>query len=156
MRKWGNGSGGSDGKVSGSSWKKSSSVKKKKERIKIQLADAYKNFMKIIKVHSFWIKCYLRSIPKLRLRCTAVSRQEETVLYILSILSSLWCDRIVHIHSLGSVLCYHHWQYQQQSFVLVLGRVACKTIKRNNRNFQRLQGDIFNSDLAHCIIRCMQ
>lgn len=63
--------------------------------------------------HTFWIRCYLRNIPKLRLRCTAVSRLEETVLYILSILSSLWCDRDVHIHSLGSVLCYHCWQYQQ-------------------------------------------
>lgn len=100
---------------------------KEKKRIKIQLADTHKNFMKIIKAHSFWIKCYLRSIPKLRLRCIAVSRLEEIVLYILSILSSLWCDRVVHVHSLGSVLCYHHWQYQQQSFVLVLGRVACKT-----------------------------
>lgn len=68
---------------------------------------------KLKNMHTFWIKCYLRNIPKLRLRCTAVSRLEETVLYILSILSSLWCDRDVHIHSLVSVFCYHHWQYQQ-------------------------------------------
>lgn len=43
-------------------------TKRTNETIRIQLAKTYKHFLKFQKERTFQVKCYLRSIPRLRLK----------------------------------------------------------------------------------------